>query len=239
MKENNHILHIKDLHVHYSGIKALNGVSFKVGEGEMIGILGSNGAGKTTLANAVCGLIKPVSGEIYFKGKKISDQSPHTVVKQGIIQVPEGRGIFCTLTVLENLLMGGYLIKSKKKLSETLEKIFAVFPVLLNRKDQLAGNLSGGEQQMLAIGRGLMAGPQLLILDEPTLGLSPLVRKEVGRVAQKINGDGTSIILIEQDARLALKITQRAVVLQNGRIIIQGNSKELLNDSGLRESYLS
>jgi branched-chain amino acid transport system ATP-binding protein len=232
------ILQIQELKVNYGGVQALWGVSLDLQEGEIVCVLGGNGAGKTTLANTICGLVQPSNGVIRFEGKKINGLPPHVIVKRGIVQVPEGRGIFSTLTVLENLKIGAYLLSSKKEMSESLEKIYAIFPILSNRKNQLGGSLSGGEQQMLAIGRGLMAGPQLLLLDEPTLGLSPLMRREVAQVIQKINQTGTSIILVEQDAQMALRISHKGIVLQNGQVIIQGSCQELLNNPSLREGYL-
>ncbi len=231
-------LQIQDLTVNYGGVQALWGFSLELEEGEIVCVLGGNGAGKTTLANTICGLVQPSGGVIRFQGKKINGLPPHVIVKQGIIQVPEGRGIFSTLTVLENLKIGAYLLSSKKEMSESLEKIYAIFPILSKRKNQLGGSLSGGEQQMLAIGRGLMAGPQLLLLDEPTLGLSPLMRREVAQVVQKINKTGTSIILVEQDAQMALRISHKGVVLQNGQIVMEGSCSELLDNPSLREGYL-
>lgn len=231
-------LQIQDLTVNYGGVQALWGFSLELEEGEIVCVLGGNGAGKTTLANTICGLVQPSGGVIRFQGKKINGLPPHVIVKQGIIQVPEGRGIFSTLTVLENLKIGAYLLSSKKEMSESLEKIYAIFPILSKRKNQLGGSLSGGEQQMLAIGRGLMAGPQLLLLDEPTLGLSPLMRREVAQVVQKINQTGTSIILVEQDAQMALRISHKGVVLQNGQIVMEGSCSELLDNPSLREGYL-
>ncbi len=233
------LLEIKDLKVHYGGVQALQGVSLDIEEGEIVCLLGGNGAGKTTLANTICGLVEPEGGEIWFKGKKINGLAPHTIVKLGIAQVPEGREIFGTLTVLENLKVGAYLTPSKKEIEQSLEQVYDIFPVLSERRNQLGGNLSGGEQQMLAIGRGLMAGPKLLVLDEPTLGLSPIIRKEVGTVTKKINQSGTAIILVEQDAQMALRISNRGVVLQNGQVVMQGPCSELLDNPELRESYLS
>jgi branched-chain amino acid transport system ATP-binding protein len=233
------LLEIKDLRVHYGGVQALQGVSLEIEEGEIVCLLGGNGAGKTTLANTICGLVEPGSGEIWFNGKKINSLPPHVIVKLGIAQVPEGREIFGTLTVLENLKIGAYLTPLKKEIEQSLEQVYDIFPVLSERRTQLGGNLSGGEQQMLAIGRGLMASPKLLVLDEPTLGLSPIMRKEVGMVTKKINQSGTSIILVEQDAQMALRISNRGIVLQNGQVVMQGPSLELLNNPELRESYLS
>ena len=233
------LLEIKDLKVHYGGVQALQGVSLDIEEGEIVCLLGGNGAGKTTLANTICGLVEPGSGEIWFNGKKINGLPPHVIVKLGIAQVPEGREIFGTLTVLENLKIGAYLTPLKKELEQSLEQVYDIFPVLSERRNQLGGNLSGGEQQMLAIGRGLMAVPKLMVLDEPTLGLSPIMCKEVGTVTKKINQSGTTIILVEQDAQMALRISNRGVVLQNGQVVMQGPSWELLDNPELRESYLS
>ena len=233
------LLEIKDLKVHYGGVQALQGVSLDLAEGEIVCLLGGNGAGKTTLANTICGLVEPGSGEIRFNGKKINGLPPHVIVKLGIAQVPEGREIFGTLTVLENLKIGAYLTPVKKEFEQSLQQVYDIFPVLSERRNQLGGNLSGGEQQMLAIGRGLMAGPKLLVLDEPTLGLSPIMRKEVSTVTKKINQSGTSIILVEQDAQMALRISNRGIVLQNGRVVMQGPSNELINNPELQESYLS
>jgi branched-chain amino acid transport system ATP-binding protein len=233
------LLQIKEVKVNYGGVQALQGVSLDIEEGQILCVLGGNGAGKTTLANTICGLVTPRSGEIWFKEKKISGLSSSAIVKLGIVQVPEGRGIFGTLSVLENLKIGAYLNSSKQGVERALEQIYAIFPVLNERRNQLGGSLSGGEQQMLAIGRGLMAGPRLLVLDEPTLGLSPLMRQEVAAVTEKINQTGTSIILVEQDAHLALRISHKGVVLQNGQVVMQGSSQELRDNPALKESYLS
>ena len=233
------LLQIKQIKVNYGGIQALLGVSFDVQKSQIMCVLGGNGAGKTTMVNTICGFITPVSGEIWFKGEKISGISPHLIVKLGIVQVPEGRGVFSTLSVLENLKVGAYLVKSKEKMGKILEEIYEIFPILSERKDQRAGSLSGGEQQMLAIGRALMSRPELLLMDEPTLGLSPVMRQEVGRVTKRINQGGTTIVLVEQNARMSLWISDMGIVLQNGQVVMQGTSKELLNDPSLRESYLS
>jgi len=225
--------------VSYGGVKALQGISLNVQEHEILCILGGNGAGKTTLVNAICGFALVHSGRITFRGENIIGLPPHTIVKLGIVQVPEGRGILGPLSVWENLRIGAYLEKSDGKVKESMEKIFAIFPVLKERRKQSGGSLSGGEQQMLAIGRALMAGPKLLLMDEPTLGLSPLMRLEVIRVTQKINEDGTSIILVEQNASMALRIAHNGIVIQNGQIALKGSSEELSNNPFLRESYLS
>lgn len=231
------LLEIKEIKVNYGGVQALQGISLSVDDGEVVCILGGNGAGKTSLANTISGLVKPSGGEIIFRGGKIGGLPPHAVVKRGVVQVPEGRGIFGSLTVLENLRVGAYLHPSK--IESKLERIYDIFPRLKERRHQLGGSLSGGEQQMLAIGRGLMAEPKLLILDEPTLGLSPVMRQEVAAVTKRINEDGVGIILVEQDARMALKISHKGIVLQNGELVLQGSSRELLDDPSLRESYLA
>jgi branched-chain amino acid transport system ATP-binding protein len=232
-------MRVEQVKVSYGGVKALQGVSMHVQEGEVVGILGGNGAGKTTLVNTICGIVPTHAGGVFFEDQKINDLSAHAVVKLGIVQVPEGRGIFSTLSVLENLRVGAYLQKSGEAVEKSLEQIYQIFPVLQERKNQSGGSLSGGEQQMLAIGRALMANPRLLLMDEPTLGLSPLMRREVMRVIREINQGGTSIILVEQNARQTLRIAHRAVVLQNGQVVMQGNSEELSKDPLLRESYLS
>lgn len=233
------LMRIEQVKVSYGGVQALLDVSLNVQESEVVGILGGNGAGKTTLVNAICGFVPPAEGDIWFKERKINGLPPHAIVKLGIVQVPEGRGIFSTLSVLENLKIGAYLQKSGEAIERSLEQVYQIFPVLKERANQAGGSLSGGEQQMLAIGRGLMATPRLLLMDEPTLGLSPLLRKEVIRVTKEINQGGTSIILVEQNARLTLRISHRAVILQNGQVVMQGNSQLLLQDPFLRESYLS
>lgn len=233
------LMQIEQVKVSYGGVKALQGVSLDVPEGEMVGILGGNGAGKTTLVNTICGIVTPIFGDISFQGQRIIGLSPHAIVKLGIVQVPEGRGIFGTLSVLENLKVGAYLQKSGEAIEKSLDQVYKIFPVLKERKNQSGGSLSGGEQQMLAIGRALMAKPRLLLMDEPTLGLSPLLRKEVMRVTREINQGGTSIILVEQNARLTLRIAHRAIVLQNGLVVMQGSSQDLLQDPVLKESYLS
>jgi branched-chain amino acid transport system ATP-binding protein len=233
------LLQIKQIRVNYGGIQALLGVSLDVQPGQIMCILGGNGAGKTTMVNTICGFVTPASGEIWFKGERINGISPHLIVKLGIVQVPEGRGIFSTLSVLENLKIGAYLVRSKERVGKILEQIYEIFPVLKERRYQTAGSLSGGEQQMLAIGRALMSSPQLLLMDEPTLGLSPLLRNEVARVTKQINQGGTTIILVEQNAHMSLRISHMGIVLQNGQVVMQGTSNELLNSPLLRESYLS
>ena len=233
------LLEIEEIKVSYGGVQALLGVSMDVQEGEIICILGGNGAGKSTLVNTICGFVSPISGKILFKGENIKGLTPHLIVRLGIVQVPEGRGIFGTLSVLDNLKIGTYLGRSKEEVKKAFDHIYDLFPILKERRKQSGGSLSGGEQQMLAIGRALMANPQLLLMDEPTLGLSPLMRKEVGRITKTINQMGTSIILVEQDAHMSLRIAHRGFVMQNGQVVMQGLSSELINDPSLRESYLS
>ena len=233
------LMQVEQLKVSYGGVQALQGVSLNIQDGEILGILGGNGAGKTTLVNTICGIVPATAGDVFFRDQRINGFSVHAVVKLGIVQVPEGRGIFSTLSVLENLRVGAYLEKSAEAVEKSLEKIYKIFPVLKEREKQSGGSLSGGEQQMLAIGRALMAGPRLLLMDEPTLGLSPLMRKEVMRVIREINQESTSIILVEQNARQTLRVAHRAIVLQNGQIVMQGKSQDLLQDPVLRESYLA
>jgi branched-chain amino acid transport system ATP-binding protein len=233
------LMQIEQVRVSYGGVKALQGVSLDVPEGEIVGVLGGNGAGKTTLVNTICGIIQPIFGDIYFGRQRINGLSPHAIVKLGIVQVPEERGIFGTLSVLENLKVGAYLQKSGDVIEEFLDKVYGIFPLLKERKNQSGGSLSGGQQQMLAIGRALMSDPRLLLMDEPTLGLSPLLRKEVMRVTKEINQGGTSIILVEQNAHLTLRTAHRAVVIRNGQIVMHGSSEDLLNDPFIRKSYLS
>lgn len=217
---------------------ALNEVTFDVKRGEIVSIIGSNGAGKTTLVNTISGLLKSQSGDIKFKGLPIIRLAPHLIVETGLIQVPEGRKLFSNLTVKDNLRLGSYVKRAKNSRNETMEKVFELFPVLNNRAKQLAGTLSGGEQQMLAFGRGLMSLPELLILDEPSLGLAPLIIEDIFEVINKINSDGVTILLIEQNTVFALQCCTRAYVLENGRIVMKGNGGELLRDQHIIEAYL-
>lgn len=233
------MLELWNVQTYYGNIMALKGITLLVNEGEIITLIGANGAGKSTTLMTVCGIVPPRSGEILFMGKPIQHVEPHEIVAMGISQVPEGRRIFPLLTVTENLDMGAFLRKDKAEILRDIEYIFTLFPILKERRHQPGGTLSGGEQQMLAIGRGLMARPRLLIMDEPTLGLSPMMRKEVGHVTKKINLSGTSIIFVEQDAQMALRISHKGIVLQNGQVAMQGSSQELLSNPTLKESYLS
>jgi branched-chain amino acid transport system ATP-binding protein len=229
---------MKDARVTYGKAEVLRGVSIEAEEGEIVTLIGSNGAGKTTTLRAICGLKALHSGEIWFRDRKINGMLPHDIVKMGIAHVPEGRRVFSTMTVRENLELGAYLRKDKQKMAEDLENIYRSFAVLKERQKQTAGSLSGGEQQMLAIGRALMAGPSLLLLDEPSLGLSPLLVREVARIIRNINRGGMSIILIEQNARMAFKLAQRAYILEVGNIILQGDARDLANDERVMKAYL-
>ncbi|MEA4811713.1 MAG: ABC transporter ATP-binding protein [Anaerolineaceae bacterium] len=231
------LLEIKDLHVSYGGIQALKGISLEVDEGEIISIIGANGAGKSTMLNALSRLIKVEKGEISFDGSPLPTQA-YQVVKSGIVQVPEGRQIFANLTVRGNLEIGAYLRKDKDGIAKDVEYIFSVFPRLQERQSQYGGSLSGGEQQMLAIGRGLLAKPKLMLLDEPSLGLAPMLVEEIFNVIKKINSEGTTILLVEQNADKALSIAHRGYVLETGKIIKTGHGKELLNDPKVQEAYL-
>jgi branched-chain amino acid transport system ATP-binding protein len=232
------ILEMKDARVTYGKAEALRGISIEAEEGEIVTLIGSNGAGKTTTLRAICGLKALHSGEIWFRDRKINGMLPHDIVKMGIAHVPEGRRVFSTMTVRENLELGAYLRKDKQQIAEDLENIYRSFAVLKERQRQTSGSLSGGEQQMLAIGRALMAGPSLLLLDEPSLGLSPLLVREVARIIRNINRGGVSIILIEQNARMAFKLAQRAYILEVGNIILQGDAKDLANDERVKKAYL-
>lgn len=235
----NSLLEIKDLHVSYNGINALRGISLHVEEGEIVTIIGANGAGKSTLLNTISGLVHPKSGEIKYKGELIS-KKPHKIVSTGIIQVPEGRQVFANLTTLGNLGIGAFLRKDKDAIAEDMEYVFSVFPRLKERASQMAGSLSGGEQQMLAIGRGLMSKPKVMLLDEPSLGLAPMLVNDIFSVIRKVNneGKGTTILLVEQNARKALAVANRAYVLETGEIIREGAGINLLNDPSVQEAYL-
>lgn len=226
---------------YYGGVQALHDISLEEEEGEIVALIGANGAGKTTLLNLISGIIKPIKGEIIFDGKYLPPSAPEKIVELGVVQVPEGRLLFGPLTVKENLELGAYRRRKmgdRRKIFQDLEYILQVFPVLKNRLEQRAHTLSGGEQQMLAIGRALMAEPRLLLLDEPSLGLAPLIVQEILSVIQKLRNQGTTILLVEQNARAALKISNRAYVMENGRIRLQGNAKDLLENEGVKSAYL-
>ena len=232
------MLEVKDLCVSYGAIKALKGISFNVNEGEIITLIGSNGAGKTTTLHSISNLIKKQSGSIIFEGNDITNLSADKIVKQHLIQVPEGRRIFSNLSVKENLELGAYLRKDKLKIKKDMEKVYELFPRLKERIKQNAGTLSGGEQQMLAIGRALMEEPKLLLLDEPSMGLAPILVDEIFEIIKKINADGTTILLVEQNAFKALSIADRAYILETGNIAKEGKASDLINDDSVKNAYL-
>lgn len=232
------VLEISGLNVFYGDYQVLFDVKATVAAGEIVSLLGANGAGKSTTINAICGFIRPKGGTIRFDGTVIHKMPANKIVEKGLIQIPEERMLFPDMTVLENLQMGAYLARARKTLADSLDWVYGLFPILKTRQSQLAGTLSGGEQQMLAIGRGLMSLPRLLILDEPSLGLAPLMVAEVFQVIQKINQEGVAILLVEQNAQQSLKISNRAYLLENGSIAMEGKASELLATDYIRESYL-
>jgi branched-chain amino acid transport system ATP-binding protein len=232
------LLEVKDLNVHYGKAQAIKEISIGIEEGKIITLIGANGAGKTTILRTISGLKKPTSGEISFEGRQIVGLSLHEIVKLGIAHVPEGRRVFATMTVLENLKMGAYLRKDKRGIEEDLERLYEHFPVLKARRAQPAGSLSGGEQQMLATTRALMTTPKLLLMDEPSMGLSPILVQEVGKIIQDINHDGISIILVEQNARMALNTAHYCYVLEVGNITMQGTGKDLSGNEDVKKAYL-
>ena len=232
------VLELKDVHTFYGKIEALKGISLKVNSGEIVCLIGANGAGKTTTLLTISGIVKPKSGEIFFNGKRIDKLSPDKIVKLGIVHVPEGRRIFPDLTVKENLILGAYTRGDKKEIEDDLERIFELFPILKERYNQLAGTMSGGEQQMLAIARGLMTKPKILLLDAPSLGLAPKIVEKIFETILEINSEGTPILLVEQNANIALQISSRGYVIETGKITLEGSSKELLNNKKVKEAYL-
>jgi len=232
------MLKIEGLKVNYGKIRALKGVSMEVAKDEIVCLIGANGAGKTTTLRAVSGLIKPAAGSIYFDGRDITGQDSGAVVRSGISHCPEGRQIFPRMTVLENLELGAYVRPDKNKLADDYARVFDYFPILAERKNQLAGTLSGGEQQMLAIGRGLMSRPRLFLLDEPSLGLAPLLVEKIFDIIRVINREGVTILLIEQNAYQALNIAHRGYVMETGTVTIQGRAADLLRDDRVRRAYL-
>ena len=232
------MLEIKDIDVYHGDLQALWKVSLQVGKGELVSLIGANGAGKTTIVESISALLTPLSGSIEFNGVRIDREPTHKVVRLGICLVPEGKGIFPGLSVLENLELGAFIPESRRVRQKTFEFVYLLFPILQTRRKQTAGTLSGGEQQMLAIGRALMSTPKLLMFDEPSLGLAPLVVKNIFKVIQQIRESGVSILLVEQNVRMALGIAQRAYVIENGRIGIQGDAKSLLDDEKIRKAYL-
>ncbi|ADR18605.1 ABC transporter ATP-binding protein [Calditerrivibrio nitroreducens] len=232
------MLKLKNIHTKYGHIEALKGIDIHIKEGEIVTIIGGNGAGKTTTLNTISGIIKPVAGEIHFLNKDITHWKADKIVAEGLVQVPEGRQIFPNLTVYENLQLGAYLVKDKLKVSEKLEYVYYLFPRLKEREKQLGGTLSGGEQQMFAIGRALMSDPVLLLLDEPSLGLAPIVVQNIFKIIQDINKKGTTILLVEQNAHMALSIAHRGYVLETGKITLEDNAKNLLSNDEVRKAYL-
>ena len=232
------MLEFTDVEVFYGKVQALRGISLSVDEGEIVALLGNNGAGKTTTLSTASALVKLHSGSVSFNGKDISKAHPWNVVDAGLIHVPEGRRIFSTLSVLENLQLGGYLVKDRATVAKRIEHVYELLPLLAERRSQQGGTLSGGEQQMLAIGRGLVAGPKMLMLDEPSMGLAPLIVAQVMRVISEIRDQGTTVLLVEQNARAALKITDRAYVIDNGATTIEGRASDLISDSRIVDAYL-
>jgi branched-chain amino acid transport system ATP-binding protein len=233
------LLEIRDLHVYYGNIEALKGISLEADPGQIAAILGGNGAGKTTTLRTISGLLRPRSGSITYGGKSLIGMEAHLIVAMGLSHVPEGRRIFGILTVEENLNLGGYLIRSDRKLvSERKASAYALFPRLAERRTQLAGTLSGGEQQMLAIGRALMSGPKVLMLDEPSLGLSPILARSVLKTVRQIANGGTAVLLVEQNARQALAIADRAYVIEVGRVVLEGEAATLAKDERVQKAYL-
>ncbi|MGQ9856536.1 MAG: ABC transporter ATP-binding protein [Fervidobacterium sp.] len=232
------VLEVEGLHVFYGSINAIKGISFKVDKGKVITLIGANGAGKTTTLSTIAGLVKAKRGKIIFEGKEIQNLPPHQINRLGVCLVPEGRRIFPNLTVMENLMMGAFNRKDKEGVKQDLEWVFSLFPRLAERKNQLGGTLSGGEQQMLAISRALMSRPKLLMMDEPSLGLAPILVEEVFEIIKKLNEDGMTILLVEQNAVGALNISHYGYVLETGNITLEGNSKDLLKDENVKKAYL-
>jgi len=232
------MLTIKDLQVYYGVINAVKGISFEVNHGEIIALIGANGAGKTTILHTITGLIQARSGSIEFNGTELTKTPAHKIVSLGMAHVPEGRRIFQQLTVYDNLKMGAYTRKDKKEIADTLEKVYERFPRLKERKTQIAGTLSGGEQQMLAMGRALMSHPSIILMDEPSMGLSPLYVSEIFDIIKEINKSGTTVLLVEQNAKKALSIADRAYVLETGKIVLSGDAHELMNNDSVKKAYL-
>lgn len=232
------MLEIKDLEVYYGMIQAIKGISFEVNEGEVIALIGSNGAGKTTTLQTITGMLPAKKGNIIFQGTDITKVPGHKIVSMGMAHVPEGRRVFAQLTVLENLKMGAYTRKDKNEIAETLQTVYKHFPRLEERKNQLAGTLSGGEQQMLAMGRALMSKPKIILMDEPSMGLSPIFVEEIFKIIQEISASGTTVLLVEQNAKKALAIADRAYVLETGHIVLSGDANEMIHDESIKKAYL-
>ena len=232
------MLQVTDLKVNYGSIHAIKDISFEVNEGEVIALIGANGAGKTTILHTVTGLIAPKSGKIEFEGKDITKMPAHKIVTLGMAHVPEGRRVFADLSVYENLLMGAFTRKDKDEIAKTLEMVYKRFPRLRERKNQVAGTLSGGEQQMLAMGRALMSHPKILLMDEPSMGLSPLFVNEIFDIIKEVSASGTTVLLVEQNAKKALSIADRAYVLETGKIVLDAAADVLMNDPSIKKAYL-
>ena len=232
------MLEVKDLKVYYGMIQAIKGVPFHVDEGEVVALIGANGAGKTTILHTVSGLISPKEGSVTFEGKDIVKIPGHKIVTMGMSHVPEGRRVFSQLTVLQNLKMGAYTRKDKEEINQTLKTVFEHFPRLEERQNQIAGTLSGGEQQMLAMGRALMAHPKIILMDEPSMGLSPIFVNEIFEIIKQVSKAGTTVLLVEQNAKKALSIADRAYVLETGNIVLEGKASDLLNDDSIKKAYL-
>lgn len=232
------MLEVKDLKVYYGVIQAIKGVSFHVDEGEVIALIGANGAGKTTILHTISGLLAPKEGSVVFEGKDIVKTPGYKIVSMGMAHVPEGRRVFAQLSVLQNLKMGAYTRKDKEEVAQSLKTVFERFPRLEERQSQLAGTLSGGEQQMLAMGRALMSHPRIILMDEPSMGLSPIFVNEIFDIIEKVSKSGTTVLLVEQNARKALSIADRAYVLETGNIVLEGRAEELLNNDAIKKAYL-
>ncbi len=232
------MLKLENVNAYYGTVHALKGINMDINQGEIVVLIGANGAGKTTTLKAISGILKPKTGKISFEGCDVNSYSAPDIVKLGISHVPEGRRVFPSMSVMENLEMGAYTRKDKAGLKKDYENVFSKFPILLERKNQLAGTLSGGEQQMLAIGRALMSRPKLLLLDEPSMGLAPLIVKDIFSIIKDINETGTTILLVEQNANMALQCANRAYVIRTGSIEIEGSANELLNDERIKKAYL-
>lgn len=232
------MLEVKDLQVYYGMIQAIKGVSFHVNEGEVVALIGANGAGKTTILHTVSGLLAPKEGNVIFEGTDITRVPGHKIVSMGMAHVPEGRRVFAQLSVLQNLKMGAYTRKDKNEIQKMLRTVFDRFPRLEERQNQMAGTLSGGEQQMLAMGRALMSHPRIILMDEPSMGLSPIFVNEIFDIIQKVSKSGTTVLLVEQNAKKALAIADRAYVLETGRIVLEGKASDLLNDDSVKKAYL-
>lgn len=238
MMANEPLLHLRGLQVAYGGIRAVRGIDLTVGQGELVCLIGANGAGKSTTLRAICGLVPAAGGEVLYQGKSIGGEKSYELVRQGLVMVPEGRGIFGQLTIEENLAMGGYVRRDMAQVRHDTDRVFTLFPRLAERRKQAAGTLSGGEQQMVAMGRAMIARPKLLLLDEPSMGLAPLMVEKVFDVVRTIAAEGVTILLIEQNARLALENSHRGYVMESGEITLSGVARELLNDPKVRAAYL-